>query len=980
MIVPMKLSVLRQRPFTAQSLKLFSLLLFVAALWPRLAGLTHYITPDELNWVHRSTIFHQALRQGAWASTLTTGHPGVLSTWLGALGIQVQLWLRPSDITAYQWITHLAWLAPENTAAFPQLATFLSAGRTAVAIANSLGVVAIFGLGRRLVGEWPAAVAVGLLALDPFVAGLSGLLHVDGLMTTFTTISLLALGVALAQLAEINRGAREERREKPLKNPRLSASIRVPFIFTAVSGATAACAILTKSAALTLIPFTGLAFIAALLAWRSQWRKIILFGLIWLGAMVAIQFVLLPALWSDPIGSYQTIIGTIFHETEEVLPPTFFMGQVSQAHGAIFYPVALLFRLNPLVLIGLLLGGWFGWQKRAERWWQRPFHLISIIWPIFFMLILTLATKKYDRYLLPALPLLFFLAALGWNHLLQKRPSLTQPVTMGGILLALVYLATAVPYLLNAYNPLVGGRLTAKQIMPMGWGEAASAAAQWLAEQPNAAQKTAVAGIGPAFAPFFPGKTILRDGDNWREADFVVETLGGYQDSYFGAAHLRFEQTLLHVIRYDGADQAWIFANNNPVAPDITWQPQDSQFGGQIELVRVGTAVRENQLDVYVQWQRVQPVDSRFNVQLHLLDEDDQLWAQLEMPLLNEVYFYPQNWQPDEQPIWRYSLELPPGMPPATYHVDLSLFAAESGAQLPVVGADGRFAGVTQTIAERTFSPPPLFHTEAVALGGTPQPLLGGALTFLGQSGLPESALTASSVAVDLFWQAMADLPANLQLQFWLDERPLATLPLSRFATDLWQPMQIIHEKYRLPIPADLAAGTYDLRLELVANTATPINLGMLNIVSPDRLFSLPNDVGQPVMLRFGDLVSLRGVDLQTETAAPGNPVQLTLFWQVNRQPGEIYSTFLHLVGPDGQIVAQGDQWPGGLPGSTWAEGQVIIDQYAIQLPADAPLGSYQIVLGLYAPANGLRLPITAEDGAALGDQFVLPLLLEVAR
>ncbi|MEZ4592903.1 MAG: hypothetical protein R3D55_17435 [Chloroflexota bacterium] len=974
----MRLFVWRQRPFSSSQLNIFALLLFGVALLPRLAALGNFITPDELNWIHRSVVFHQALRQGEWAATLTTGHPGVLTTWLGALGIQGQLWLWPSDAAVYDWITHLAWLAPENTAAFPQLATFLSAGRLAVAVANSLGLVAIFWLGRRLVGDWPAAVAVGLLALDPFVAGLSGLLHVDGLMTTFAMISLLALAVVFTQLLENNR------REKTDKNLRSSVFDRVPFWFTAVSGAAAGCTMLTKSAGLVLLPFVGVAFGVALLAWRGRWQQIVGLGLVWLLVMTAVQFLLLPALWVNPVGSYQTIIGTIFHETEEVLPPTFFMGQVNQVHGAIFYPVALLFRLNPLVLLGLLLAGWAGWQKRAEKWWQRPFPILAITWPIFFILVLTLATKKYDRYLLPALPLLFFLGALGWSHLLQKRPSAAKLVTAGGLLAVLVYVATAVPTLLNAYNPLVGGRLTALYVMPLGWGEAVSAAGQWLAEQPDAAQKTAVAGIGPAFAPFFPGKTILRDGDNWREADFVVETLAGYQDAQFGPQHLRSGQTLLHTIRYDGQDQAWIFAVDNPIEPQIAWQAQNSQVGGQIELLAAGTAVQENQLEVYIKWQLAQPVDGRFNVQLRLLDENNQLWSQLEMPLLNEVYFYPANWQPDEQPIWRYLLDLPPGLPPATYHVALSLFADERGAQLPVVGADGRFAGVVQTVAELDLAPPPIYQTGPLALDVDPKPLLDGTLFFLGHNELPENVLTASNFSVELFWQGMADLPANLQLQFWADGVPLATLPLSRYDTGLWQAGQVIQEKYRLPVPADLAAGLTELKVDVLSgdgrSLTNPLSLGTIEVVSPDRLFSLPDDVGQPVSLRFGDVASLRGANLHTPAAAPGEPVQLTLFWQVERQPGEIYSTFVHLVGPDGQIVAQGDQWPGGLPSNTWAAGQVIIDEYAIQLPQDAPLGRYQIVLGLYAVANGQRLLIAAENGGALGDQFVLPLLLEVAQ
>jgi hypothetical protein len=583
--------------------------------------------------------------------------------------------------------------------------------------------------------------------------------------------------------------------------------------------------------------------------------------LIWLLALLGVQFLLLPALWSSPVGTVETIIGTIFHETEEVLPHTFFLGSVSQSHGAGFYLVALLYRLNPLVLAGLLLGGWFGWRRKwPEGWWQRPYLWLAISWPIFFIVILSLATKKYDRYLLPALPLLSLLGVLGWGLLLRQRPSRVRSLTMGGALLALMYLATAVPYLLHAYNPLLGGALTAQYVMPIGWGEAVSASAQWLAEQPDVAGKTAVAGIAPAFAPFFPGQTLLRDGDNWRQANYVVETLAGHQNSLFGPLHLRSGQTLLHTIRYGGLVQAWIFAVDNPVEPDLDWQPQTNQFGDQLRLVAVGTAVQDNQLDVFVQWQLVQPVDGRFNVQIRLLDEAGQLWSQVEMPLLNEVYFYPEHWQLDEQPVWRYPLALPPGLPPARYRIELSLFVAESGAQLAVLAADGRFAGVVQPVTELDLAPPPLLQTGPLELKAEAQSMLAGDLQFLGQTDLPDNVLTAGDFTVELFWQGTAVLSENLQLKFNANEVPLTTLPLSRFDSGLWQAGQVIHEKYRLPVPVDLAAGAYVLQAELVAGNGRSLNspaiyLGSLNVVSPDRLFALPDDIRPapgPAIWRFG--------------------------------------------------------------------------------------------------------------------------------
>ena len=944
-----------QRPSSFLRSPHFALLLFFVALLPRLAAVGQYITPDELNWVHRSVRFHQALGSGQWEETLTTGHPGVITTWLGAAGTQIQLWLRPSDAATYDWITHLAWLAPENTAAFPKLATFLSAGRMMVALVNSLGLIAIWGLARRLVRAGVAAGFALLLAVDPFVAGLSGLLHVDGLMTTFVTISLLALVVGLQDM---------------------------DWRFTAVSGAAAGCAILAKSAALTLLPFVASIFLFSLFIWRKRWQRLIWLGLIWLLVMVAIQFLLLPALWDSPIAVYQTIVNTILHETEEVLPNTFFLGFYKQAHGQAFYPVALFYRLNPVVFGGLLLGGWFGLRRKwSAGWWQRPLPWLAIIWPVFFIIVLSLATKKYDRYLLPAVPMLLLLSVAGWGMLIKNRPPWRRNVTIGSLAVALIYLGTAVPYLLNAYNPVADLLMPTEKVMPMGWGEAVSASAQWLAEQPDADGKTAVAGIAPAFASFFPGKTEVSNSQNRQRADYAIETLAGYQAIDFRIVPIPGRQyRLVHTIHYDGQDQAWIYANDNPVQSDILWQPQTAQFGDAIQLLAAATAVQDDQLDVLVRWQLAQSVNGRFNVQIRLLDEYGQLWSQLEMPLLNEVYFYPGHWQPDEQPIFSYPLPLPPGLPPANYRVELSLFAAETGAQLPVVAEDGRFAGVVQPLPEVEISPPSLLQTAPLSLTATPLPLLDGNLLFLGQANLPESVLTAGTFSLDSFWQSTAVLPENLHLKFFADDTLLSRLPLSRFDSGLWWAGQVIHEKHLISIPAALPAGDYDLQLEVVDGDGRSldsplIDLGTITVVSPDRLFTLPNDIGQSLALQFGDLAHLRGYTLLTPSAAPGEPVHLALYWQVNGQSDEILSTFVHLVGPDGRTVVQGDQWPGGLPSTTWAEGQVIIDEYAIQLPDEAPPGSYQIVLGLYSPARGTRQPIFAEDGQPLpNDQFALPL------
>ena len=42
---------------------------------------------------------------------------------------------------------------------------------------------------------------------------------------------------------------------------------------------------------------------------------------------------------------------------------------------------------------------------------------------------------------------------------------------------------------------------------------------------------------------------------------------------------------------------------------------------------------------------------------------------------------------------------------------------------------------------------------------------------------------------------------------------------------------------------------------------------------------------------------------------------------------------------------------------TTWRSGEIIVDSYAIPIDAQAPNGNYQIEIGLYDPATGVRLP-----------------------
>lgn len=125
--------------------------------------------------------------------------------------------------------------------------------------------------------------------------------------------------------------------------------------------------------------------------------------------------------------------------------------------------------------------------------------------------------------------------------------------------------------------------------------------------------------------------------------------------------------------------------------------------------------------------------------------------------------------------------------------------------------------------------------------------------------------------------------------------------------------------------------------------------------------------------LQFGEGIHLQGYHLPERAWHPGDIVPLTLFWRVNQVPDERLKVFIHLINPEGTLVAQVDMEPqaGTYPTPLWKPGSTIPDRYGIPLPPTLSPGVYTLKMGLYR-LTGERLPILTADGTPLGDAVVL--------
>jgi hypothetical protein len=139
-----------------------------------------------------------------------------------------------------------------------------------------------------------------------------------------------------------------------------------------------------------------------------------------------------------------------------------------------------------------------------------------------------------------------------------------------------------------------------------------------------------------------------------------------------------------------------------------------------------------------------------------------------------------------------------------------------------------------------------------------------------------------------------------------------------------------------------------------------------------ERLFE-PPPMAYEQSANFGERVALLGYDLPDEPATPGGTLSLRLVWQLLDETDESYTVFVHLVGPDGGIVAQHDALPrGDYPLYRWLPGEVVPDEIALQLPPDLAPGEYSIRVGFYRPEDGTRLPVVESDGPAGPDYAIL--------
>ena len=372
--------------------------------------------------MERSREFLSAMKTQQFKKTYITYHPGITTCWLGSMAIW---YISERDGLSESWLNDSDnFLSPEMLASI----------RFPVAVVTGILILLAGILIYRLFGKTTACLGTLFLAAEPFLLSESRRAHTDALTSLFLFLALL-LWLCY------------------LESERLRRSDLV------LSGISFGLACLSKSVACAFLLFLPL-----LLGWYTiyrnvLWEKLVCSALLWMMSALMTVTIVWPYMWTATFRLWNipmfpvlfigcgailvwcsrklssdtatvltrtellilayglfmtvgTLVSSISHivdamgwaVTEANAVPTLFLGDIRYNPGILYFPVMWLVWSTPLTfpLIGFAI--YRVWQQRNSRQQMFSVAVVLGLFVLFYLVGLTIASKKISRYIVVFLP------------------------------------------------------------------------------------------------------------------------------------------------------------------------------------------------------------------------------------------------------------------------------------------------------------------------------------------------------------------------------------------------------------------------------------------------------------------------------------------------------------------------------------------------------------------------------------------------
>jgi hypothetical protein len=346
-------------------------------------------------------------------------------------------------------------------------------------------------------------------------------------------------------------------------------------------------------------------------------------------------------------------------------------------------------------------------------------------------------------------------------------------------------------------------------------------------------------------------------------------------------------------------------------------------------------------------WQAQRPIGVSYLVGVQVVDEQGVVWSRETLRPYNWRFISGNNpWPLDGYRVDPFEMELLDGTPPGRYHFLVGLVREDTGQTI----AAHEFGQINITEPVRGERP----LESGLLPVDNPQ---GPGLNLLGTRLDRDQAVPGDPLRLTLLWQiddpaaiptdrlrlALHDAAGNL---LWEWETAVSPTYPPRSA----QPDDRLRTELIVRLPAAIPGGQH-IWYAALGTAVWPV--GTITINEPDRSF-IPPELTHPVNQPLGDVATLLGAILTDDHL----PTSVHLVWRAEAETAVSYRVFLHLIGPEGQIVAQSDGEPANWsrPTTGWLPGEIIVDERILSLPDTLPAGEYRLLAGLYDPAGGQRL------------------------